>query len=151
MCEQRYDDRERAFLRIVHPKLCLPDRVREQGFPPIYHFERYVYPRRISGQTTATRPVVPAGPVTFTIGPGTSNEKPEDARSDTGGRGRPRRIAAVKAASATAAVAAATGDASSSGASGRAGDRTIVGAAGGGIITSATVEKLPLDTSESHF
>lgn len=150
MCEQRYDDRERLFLHITHPELCIPESIRDKGFPPIYPFERYVYPHRASGPNSGPKLVaaVNTGPTTLTIGTPNPVEKADDFKLEAGGRGRPRRMAAVKAATATAAASLLSGPSGSNGSqSNGPGDRTIVAAAGGGIITSATVEKLPSETS----
>jgi chromatin structure-remodeling complex subunit RSC1/2 len=48
VCDSRYNDRERVFVRIKNWNSCVPEEVRQNTeFMPIYPFERIVYPVRI--------------------------------------------------------------------------------------------------------
>lgn len=186
MCVQRYDDRNRLFYRITNPEMCFPPALRItanklpteshnnivqaaivrntylDAMQPIWSFERLVYPIRKSGPNAGPRlPSSSNGPTSFTIGPsdgvgGSSQQTGFDPGKD--GRGRPKRMAAVKAASAV--VPASPGSpgspapsANTSGVVGTVnappGDRTVVSAAGTGLITAATVDKLPYETTRN--
>ena len=47
VCDSRYNDRERVFVKIKNWNSCIPEEVRKkEEFMPIYQFERPVYPRR---------------------------------------------------------------------------------------------------------
>ncbi|TRM58713.1 hypothetical protein BD626DRAFT_573229 [Schizophyllum amplum] len=47
VCDSRYNDRDRVFVRIKNWASCVPEEVRkDDGFMPIFPFERTVYPRR---------------------------------------------------------------------------------------------------------
>jgi chromatin structure-remodeling complex subunit RSC1/2 len=47
MCDSRYNDRERMFVRIKNWNSCVPEEVRKSDeFMPIYLFERTVFPRK---------------------------------------------------------------------------------------------------------
>ncbi|KAA1468335.1 hypothetical protein DENSPDRAFT_863516 [Dentipellis sp. KUC8613] len=47
VCDSRYNDRERIFVRIKNWNSCVPEEVRKSTeFMPIYPFERMVFPRR---------------------------------------------------------------------------------------------------------
>lgn len=119
-----------------------------------------MFPLRKSGPNAGPRISANlSGPTSFTIGPSDAKESASaiGALYDGGrdGRGRPRRMAAVKAASAVGAAPPGSpggvGNNMTPGgvaSGGQAGDRTIVSAAGGGIITSAMVDKLPNETSK---
>lgn len=184
-CEQRYDERDRSFHHITNPENCFPPSVRPSPndmallkpasnpvmhaslfrnakldfIQPIYPFERLVFPLRKTGPNAGPRlSSNSAGPTSFTIGPADNKEAVVNA-SMIGGydaRGRPKRMAAVKAASAVGTVTPsspgsggiALPSSGGVGSSSTPGDRTIVSAAGGGMITSASVDKLPPETSE---
>ncbi|EIW86165.1 hypothetical protein CONPUDRAFT_140847 [Coniophora puteana RWD-64-598 SS2] len=48
VCDARYNDRERLFVRIKNWNSCVPEEVRKSDeFMPIAHFERLVYPRKL--------------------------------------------------------------------------------------------------------
>lgn len=175
MCEQRYDERNHSFHHITNPENCFPPSLRpstsealsNQGgnsvmhaplfrnakldiIQPIYCFERLVFPVRKTGPNAGPRLPAASMPTSYNIGPGDTKEAVTAVVS--GGydaRGRPKRMAAVKAANAVGTVVPSSpGPGGSSGASaGLAGDRTIVTAAGGGMITSASVDRLPPETS----
>ena len=47
VCDSRYNDRDRVFVRIKNWNSCVPEEVRKsEEFMPIYLFERTVFPRR---------------------------------------------------------------------------------------------------------
>ena len=49
VCDNRYHERERAFVRIKNWNSCIPDEVRKNpDFMPIYPFESAVFPRRVA-------------------------------------------------------------------------------------------------------
>ncbi|KAL0573841.1 hypothetical protein V5O48_008105 [Marasmius crinis-equi] len=49
VCDSRYNDRDRIFVRIKNWNSCIPEEVRKSDeFMPIYPFERTVYPRRLA-------------------------------------------------------------------------------------------------------
>jgi chromatin structure-remodeling complex subunit RSC1/2 len=128
---------------------------------PIYPFERLVFPLRKSGPNAGPRlPTNTSAPTSFTIGPSDIKDSGGGvgALYDGGrdGRGRPRRMAAVKAATAVGAAPPGSPGGHSNPMplggmtpAAQSGDRTIVSAAGGGIITSAMVDRLPSETSKS--
>ncbi|CAG7847251.1 SubName: Full=Related to RSC complex protein-Laccaria bicolor {ECO:0000313/EMBL:CCA69394.1} [Serendipita indica DSM 11827] len=182
MCEQRYDDRSRTFRRIAKPELCFPHALRKNGatsrsnsiirahlyqnpgldvLQPIFPFERLVLPLRKSGPNAGPRRAASTGPTSFTIGPAEAKDV-QMASASNGfdyGRGRPKRMAAVKAASAvgppvpgstTGSALSSTGNPAAGVTNTAPGDRTVISAAGGGIITSANVEKLTSETTH-HF
>jgi chromatin structure-remodeling complex subunit RSC1/2 len=48
VCDSRYNDRERVFVKIKNWNSCVPEEVRKSTeFMPIYPFERMVFPRRV--------------------------------------------------------------------------------------------------------
>jgi len=128
---------------------------------PIYPFERLVFPLRKSGPNAGPRLPSSTGPTSFTIGPADIKDGHGGAMNGGGfdigrdGRGRPKRMAAVKAANAVGTpipgspggMMAPGGNVGMGGITPVPGDRTIVSAAGGGMITAASVDKLPQETS----
>ncbi|KAF9261985.1 hypothetical protein L218DRAFT_869069 [Marasmius fiardii PR-910] len=49
VCDSRYNDRDRIFVRIKNWNSCIPEEVRKSdNFMPIYPFERAVYPSRLA-------------------------------------------------------------------------------------------------------
>ncbi|KAI3602360.1 rsc complex protein [Moniliophthora roreri] len=49
VCDSRYNDRDRIFVRIKNWNSCIPEEVRKsEEFMPIYPFERTVYPSRLA-------------------------------------------------------------------------------------------------------
>lgn len=129
---------------------------------PIYPFERLVFPLRQSGPNAGPRLPSSTGPTSFTIGPADSRDGSSGGMNGGGfdmgrdGRGRPKRMAAVKAASAVGTPIPGSpggpmmvpgGNMGIPATVTLPGDRTIVSAAGGGMITAASVDKLPPETS----
>ncbi len=54
VCDSRYNDRDRVFVRIKNWNSCVPEEVRQTPeFMPIYPFERTVYPARLPSPFTA--------------------------------------------------------------------------------------------------
>ncbi|KAF5337914.1 hypothetical protein D9758_013118 [Tetrapyrgos nigripes] len=48
VCDSRYNDRDRVFVRIKNWNSCIPEEMRKQeGWMPIYGFERVVFPKRM--------------------------------------------------------------------------------------------------------
>jgi chromatin structure-remodeling complex subunit RSC1/2 len=88
VCDSRYNDRERCFVRIKNWSSCVPEEVRKRGdWMPIYPFERMVYPRRFPSPFVRGRGVpVPRGPG----GIGDAIERAEGERTEGGGTGRKR-------------------------------------------------------------
>ncbi|KAG8757043.1 hypothetical protein FRC14_002431 [Serendipita sp. 396] len=178
MCEQRYDDRTRTFHRISLPERCFPPSCRQSeekapsnpvmhamlmrnskldAIQPIYPFERLTFPLRKSGPNAGPRRATSSGPTSFTIGPSDSKDHlvgPSNLGGFDFGRGRPKRMAAVKAASAVGPSGPGAPNNASTGGSAPVlpnispGDRSVVSAAGGVMITAANVEKLPPDTTQ---
>lgn len=44
VCDSRYNDRERVFVKIKNWNSCIPEEFRKNDFMPIYPFERIIYP-----------------------------------------------------------------------------------------------------------
>jgi chromatin structure-remodeling complex subunit RSC1/2 len=90
VCDSRYNDRERVFVRIKNWNSCVPEEVRKSDeFMPIYLFERTVFPRRFGS------PFIGKGAVKGPGGIGNSVERVEGEFVEGGGTGRkrPRRTA----------------------------------------------------------
>ncbi|GJJ09395.1 hypothetical protein Clacol_003617 [Clathrus columnatus] len=45
VCDSRYNDRERVFVKIKNWNSCIPEEFRKNDFMPIYPFERIIYPK----------------------------------------------------------------------------------------------------------
>ena len=170
VCDSRYNDRERVFVKIKNWNSCIPEDYRKNDFMPIYPFERIVYPKRY-----------PTPFLSGVIGPGglgDSIERAEGEKIEGGGTGRKR---ARKSASGqgmdhagprygtyvgTPNTSVPSGQAGSVGASQiiqqpqppvhpppkRVEDRSIGTAAGGlaNLQNNAIVEVLPAETGESR-
>ncbi|TFY80726.1 hypothetical protein EWM64_g3282 [Hericium alpestre] len=97
VCDSRYNDRERIFVRIKNWNSCVPEEVRKSTeFMPIYPFERTVFPRRFGSPFLKGKGVKGPG------GIGESIERGDGERIEGGGTGRKRSKRAVGgAASAT--------------------------------------------------
>ncbi|KDQ52954.1 hypothetical protein JAAARDRAFT_80856 [Jaapia argillacea MUCL 33604] len=90
VCDSRYNDRERVFVKIKNWNSCVPEEVRKNpDFMPIYPFERMVFPRRFGSPFLKGKGVKGPG------GIGESVDKVEGERNDGAGTGtgrkRPRR------------------------------------------------------------
>ncbi|KAF8525251.1 hypothetical protein BU17DRAFT_42281 [Hysterangium stoloniferum] len=92
VCDSRYNDRERVFVKIKNWNSCIPEEFRKNDFMPIYPFERIVYPKRYPS------PFV-SGMISGPGGIGDSIERAEGEKIEGGGTGRkrPRRTAAGQA------------------------------------------------------
>lgn len=97
VCDSRYNDRERLFVRIKNWNSCVPEEVRKSTeFMPIYPFERTVFPRRFgspflgaaSGAQKGTW--AKSGKGKFPGGIGDSVEKADGDKVEGGGTGRKR-------------------------------------------------------------
>ncbi|KAI0825268.1 hypothetical protein BC628DRAFT_1419247 [Trametes gibbosa] len=168
VCDSRYNDRERVFVKIKNWNSCIPEEVRKkEEFMPIYPFERPVVPRSLAS---------PFLGVLGLKGPGGIVDAPEKAEGEkaetpAATRKRPQRKAAAKAeaermGSAKAAAAAsvppathpppptaaayahlAPGHATYAQPAAPQEDRSIYAAAGGtAALNNATVEELPAET-----
>ncbi|KAH9850627.1 hypothetical protein C2E23DRAFT_904961 [Lenzites betulinus] len=180
VCDARYNDRERVFVKIKNWNSCIPEEVRKtEAFMPIYPFERAVVPRAL--------PSPFLGGALAVKGPGGIVDAPERtegerdrveaaaAGSGSGTRKRPQRRAAARAeaermggAKAAAQVLAAPqpavqypaatayahmtpAHAQYAQAAAPQEDRSIYAAAGGAAaLSNATVEELPAETAR-HF
>ena len=96
VCDSRYNDRERIFVKIKNWNSCVPEEVRKSTeFMPIYPFERPIYPRRLGSPFLSGRVRGPGG-IADTV------EKAEGEKVEGGGTGRkrPRRAADIASANA---------------------------------------------------
>lgn len=85
VCDSRYNDRERCFVKIKNWASCVPEEVRRQrGWMPIYPFERLVYPRRHASPFVRSKAIRGPG------GIGDSVERAEGEKIEGGGTGRKR-------------------------------------------------------------
>ncbi|KAI9059557.1 hypothetical protein FKP32DRAFT_1596121 [Trametes sanguinea] len=170
VCDSRYNDRDRVFVKIKNWNSCIPEEVRKkEEFMPIFPFERPVFPRSHPSPFLGAHKIKAPGGIVD--GP----EKPEGEKQESAAatRKRPQRKAAQKAeaeraagSSRTAAVAQpAPLQTSSNSAYGYPAqgytpyaqhipphdDRSIYAAAGGAsALNNATVEELPAETAK-HF
>lgn len=82
VCDSRYNDRERIFVKIKNWNSCVPEEVRKSAdFMPIYPFETNVFPRRFSS------PFLSSG-TRGTGRIGEAVERGEGERLEGGGTGR---------------------------------------------------------------
>lgn len=178
VCDSRYNDRERIFVKIKNWNSCVPEEVRKSTeFMPIYPFERSVFPRRFPSPFLSGKIIKAPG------GIGDVVERAEGEKIEGGGTGRkrPKRTAAATATairfeqtdrsgpskglyvgSTTAQPVASTSSyqypptaqtqyAQSGSTSLRgAGERSIVTAAGTNLGSNIVTEKLPSETAK-HF
>jgi chromatin structure-remodeling complex subunit RSC1/2 len=85
VCDSRYNDLERVFVRIKNWNSCVPKEVRQkEEFLPIYPFERTVYPVKVPSpflvKSTSTKPAVKR-PRGFMRGPNNDQtEGPQDGK-----------------------------------------------------------------------
>lgn len=85
VCDSRYNDRERIFVKIKNWNSCVPEEVRKSAdFMPIYPFERMVFPRRFGS------PFLKGTRVRGPGGIGESIDRAEGERIEGGGTGRKR-------------------------------------------------------------
>ncbi|KZP25998.1 hypothetical protein FIBSPDRAFT_782552, partial [Athelia psychrophila] len=166
VCDSRYNDRERVFVRIKNWNSCVPEEVRKSDeFMPIFPFERSVFPRRYGSPFVVPNPKI--GPVKGPGGIGHAVERVEGENADAG-RKRPRRTAGGDGPSKGVYVGPGTPGGGSAPApaypqqqqqmpyphrpAAHIEDRSIVNAAGGMAVLGgqAHVEKLPSETAR-HF
>ncbi|EKM60679.1 uncharacterized protein PHACADRAFT_246748 [Phanerochaete carnosa HHB-10118-sp] len=87
VCDSRYNDRERIFVKIKNWNSCVPEEVRKSAeFMPIYPFERPVFPRRFASPFVAGKLLPGRAPG----GIGDVIERPEGEKLEGGGIGRKR-------------------------------------------------------------
>ncbi|KAI0344044.1 hypothetical protein BDW22DRAFT_1412656 [Trametopsis cervina] len=85
VCDSRYNDRERIFVKIKNWNSCVPEEVRKSAeFMPIYPFERFVYPKRHASPFIAGEPIKAPGGIGDVI------ERTEGEKHEGGGIGRKR-------------------------------------------------------------
>ncbi|KZT09072.1 uncharacterized protein LAESUDRAFT_723382 [Laetiporus sulphureus 93-53] len=85
VCDSRYNDRERIFVKIKNWNSCVPEEVRKSTeFMPIYPFEDTVFPRRFASPFLSGKNARGPG------GIGDVVEKAEGERVEGGGTGRKR-------------------------------------------------------------
>ena len=85
VCDSRYNDRERIFVKIKNWNSCVPEEVRKSAeFMPIYPFERSVFPRRYAS------PFVTGEPIKAPGGIGDALERADGEKLEGGGIGRKR-------------------------------------------------------------
>jgi len=165
VCDSRYNDRERIFVKIKNWNSCVPEEVRKSAdFMPIYPFERMVFPRRFGS------PFLKGARVRGPGGIGESVDRAEGERIEGGGTGRKRTrkpgaptdisgpskglyvgVGPTNIPGATAQPVVFTPQPASG--QPRTEDRSVVTAAGGAAIllgTNANMEKLPAETAR-HF
>lgn len=113
VCDSRYNDRERVFVKIKNWNSCIPEEVRKkEEFMPIYSFERSVFPRRFpSPFLAAQKPPASAPGGILEVSEKAEKEKERERekgeklqdgeKADSGGVGgrpkRPKRAAVAKA------------------------------------------------------
>ncbi|KAI0085714.1 hypothetical protein BDY19DRAFT_896215 [Irpex rosettiformis] len=82
VCDSRYNDRERIFVRIKNWNSCVPEEVRKSAeFMPIYPFERSVYPKRYASPFITSESIKAPG------GIGDMVERGEGEKHEGGGIG----------------------------------------------------------------
>jgi chromatin structure-remodeling complex subunit RSC1/2 len=85
VCDSRYNDRERCFVKIKNWSSCVPEEVRKRGdWMPLYPFERMVYPHRNSSPFVRVKGIKGTGFL------GDSVERGEGEKIEGGGTGRKR-------------------------------------------------------------
>lgn len=157
VCDSRYNDRDRIFVRIKNWASCIPDELRKgsgEGFYPIVTFEKTVMPRKVDSPFVGKNALV--------NGPGGLMEEDE-------GRRKSKRNVAPKAGNELGGTPApmdvSAGDVnifapipplpitSKGNKAGSANDRSLIVAAGGRSALGAdpTIETLPEDTGELPF
>ncbi|KAI9510644.1 hypothetical protein F5148DRAFT_1333868 [Russula earlei] len=164
VCDSRYNDRERIFVKIKNWNSCVPEEVRKSAdFMPIYPFERMVFPRRFGS------PFLKGTRVRGPGGIGESVDRAEGERIEGGGTGRKRTrkpgpptdisgpnkglyvgVGPTNVPGVTPQPIAYTPQ--PAGVQPRTEDRSVVTAAGGAALlgTNANMEKLPAETAR-HF
>ncbi|TFK84868.1 hypothetical protein K466DRAFT_664886 [Polyporus arcularius HHB13444] len=171
VCDSRYNDRERAFVKIKNWNSCIPEEFRKKAeFMPIYPFERAVMPRRVPSPFLTNPKLKAPGAIIDAVPGEKEKEKAESEKPDSGsGRSkRPKRAAVTKAEDQRAAAKAGVPyvppiPLSSTSTQQPAlapymqvaaprEDRSIVAAAGGlaALGSSAIMEELPAETAR-HF
>ncbi|KAI0735712.1 hypothetical protein C8Q76DRAFT_643187 [Earliella scabrosa] len=111
VCESRYNDRERVFVKIKNWNSCIPEEVRKkEEFMPIYQFERPVYPRRFPSPFVASPKLkAPGGIIEPPAEKAEKGEKGEVEKAEGSGTGRPKRPKRAAVTKAEAERAAAKG------------------------------------------
>jgi chromatin structure-remodeling complex subunit RSC1/2 len=165
VCDSRYNDRERIFVKIKNWNSCVPEEVRKSAdFMPIYPFERMVFPRRFGS------PFLKGTRVRGPGGIGESIDRAEGERIEGGGTGRKRTRkpgAPTDISGPSKGLFVGAGPATVPGATPqpvvyttaqqangqpRTEDRSVVTAAGGAAVlgTNADMEKLSGETGTYH-
>ena len=164
VCDSRYNDRERIFVKIKNWNSCVPEEVRKSAdFMPIYPFERMVFPRRFGS------PFLKGSRIRGPGGIGESVDRAEGERIEGGGTGRKRTRKAgapTDISGPSKGLYVGVGPANVPGATPQAAvyppqsanvhpkseDRSIVTAAGGAAVlgNNASMEKLSAETGAYH-
>ncbi|KAI0271698.1 hypothetical protein BC834DRAFT_860890 [Gloeopeniophorella convolvens] len=164
VCDSRYNDRERIFVKIKNWNSCVPEEVRKSAdFMPIYPFERMVFPRRFGS------PFLKGSRARGPGGIGDSIDRAEGERIEGGGTGRKRGrkpAAPTDISGPSRGLFVGVGTANAPGAAqqpaaytpqpapapARTEDRSILTAAGGATMlgSNALTEKLSAETAR-HF
>ena len=85
VCDSRYNDRERIFVKIKNWNSCVPEEVRKSAeFMPIYPFEKVVFPRRFASPFLIHPGIKAPGGIGDTL------ERAEGEKIEGGGIGRKR-------------------------------------------------------------
>ncbi|TEB29250.1 hypothetical protein FA13DRAFT_1734922 [Coprinellus micaceus] len=150
VCDSRYNDRERIFVKIKNWNSCVPEEVRKSvEFMPIYPFERMVYPARLTSPFLTRVPgqagvKFPGGLLPRTDGNADGGDG-AGKKSRGGTRGAPGQVTASQAPQQYLAQSLPP-------ARPQGPDRSVVNAAGGlhAIGGPAQVQKLPPETAK-HF
>ncbi|THH06660.1 hypothetical protein EW145_g3937 [Phellinidium pouzarii] len=91
VCDSRYNDRERVFVRIKNWASCVPEEVRKKPeWMRIYEFERTIVPRRVISPFAAASNVKGRKGGRLPGGIGDAVERAEGERIEGGGTGRKR-------------------------------------------------------------
>ncbi|PPQ69200.1 hypothetical protein CVT26_003640 [Gymnopilus dilepis] len=171
VCDSRYNDRERTFVKLKNWNSCIPEEVRQSAeFMPIYPFERTVYPVRhpspFLGKSAGGKGAV-KGPGGIISTPADQQTSQNDAAGGGGDTGLMERSSSTKPNGTTARTAVTTAAAARysspyqqlqatysqpqvSQQRPTGPDRSVVSAAGGvaAIGGAAQVEKLPPETAK---
>ncbi|EGN94159.1 hypothetical protein SERLA73DRAFT_96993 [Serpula lacrymans var. lacrymans S7.3] len=155
VCDSRYNDRERVFVKIKNWNSCVPEEVRKSTeFMPIYPFERVVFPRRFPSPFLAK-----GGKVGAVKGPGGITENVEKSEAEKAeGPSKGLYVGAPSGQGATAPPTTVfhypppqqTQPHRSQPNTDDSRDRTLLTAAAGSTGAAPLIEKLPAETTK-HF
>ncbi|KAK2459787.1 hypothetical protein APHAL10511_008219 [Amanita phalloides] len=158
VCDSRYNDRDRVFVRIKNWNSCIPEEVRKSTeFMPIYPFERTVFPRRFpSPFLTKDKGAIKAPGGIMDVSDATEVDKAKKPRKGAADNGPNKGIyvgSSTQSASSVPVVAAQSQPSQTLTVPQRSSmsDRSIVTAAGGvAVLGNENIERLPPETVK-HF